>query len=100
MLASGLSAIALTSHLPLQHHIVAMDQLGAPKVAENLGNFTALAPDDGLGLLMVVGGQPAADLDPVAVPDEDGVAALEAPLDPGDARRQQALARGQRFAAP
>ena len=55
----------------------------APKVAENFGNFTALAPDDGLGLFMVVGGQPAADLDPVAVPDEDGIAAIEAPLDLG-----------------
>src|SRR5262245_46693519 len=95
MLASGLSSIALKSSLPLQHHIVAMDQLGAAKIAENLLDFTALAPDDGFGLLMVVGGEPAADFDALAVPDDDGVAALEAALDPGDAGGQEALARGE-----
>ena len=70
MLASGLSEIALNSTLPLQNHVVPVDQLRAPKVAENLGDFTALAADDGLGLLMVVGGEPAADLDAFAVPDD------------------------------
>src|SRR5262245_61885608 len=74
-----------------------MDQFGAADIAEDLLDFTALAADDGFGLLMVVGGEPAADLDPLAVPDDDGVAALEAALDPGDARRQEALARGERL---
>src|SRR5262245_263959 len=96
MLASGLSSRALTSPLPLQHHIVAMDQFGAAKIAENLLDFTALASDDGLGFLVVVGGEPAADFDALAVPDDDGVAALEAALDPGDAGRQETLARVER----
>src|SRR5262245_11518226 len=73
-----------------------MDQFGAAGIAEYLLDFTALAPDDGLGLLMIVGGEPAADLHALAVPDDDGVATLEAALDPGDARGQQALARGER----
>src|SRR5262245_65605571 len=72
-----------------------MDQFGAAEIAENAADFTALAPDDGLGFLMAVGGEPAADLQPLAVPDDDGVAALEAALDFGDARGQEALARGE-----
>ncbi len=98
MLASGLfDNRAQLSILPLQNHIVPMDQLGAPKVAENVGDFTALAPDDGLGVLMAVSGEPAADLNAVAVPDDHRVAPLETPLDPRDAGRQQALACGQRL---
>src|SRR5688572_4116032 len=46
---------------------------------------------------MVVGGEPAADLNPVAIFDDDRVAALEASLDFGDAGWQEALARGERF---
>src|SRR6185437_4878733 len=79
MLASDLSAIALTSRLPLKDHVVPMDQLGTAKIAENIRDFTALAADDGLRLLMVVSGEPAP----------------EAPLDARDASRKQALARGE-----
>src|SRR5262245_66227346 len=74
-----------------------MDQFGAADIAEDLLDFTALAADDGFRLFMVVGGQPPADLDPLAVPDDDGGAALEAALDPGGARREQALPRRARL---
>ena len=50
--------------LPLQNHVVPVDQLGAAKVAENLSDFTALAADNGLGLFVVVGGEPATDSTP------------------------------------
>src|SRR6185437_15012071 len=97
MLASGLFESTLILALPLQNHVVPVDQLGAAKVAENLGDFTALAANNGLGLFMVVGREPATELGTVAVADHHGVAALEAPFDSGHARRQQALARGQRL---
>src|SRR5262245_21179338 len=95
MLASGLSAIALTSRLPLKDHVVPMDQLGTVKIAENIRDFTALAADDGLRLLMVVSGEPAAELGARPVSDHYCIAALEAPLDARDASRKQALARGE-----
>src|SRR5262249_33128171 len=96
MLASGLSAIALNSRLPLQDHVVPVDQLGAAKIAENVSNFTALAADDGFRLLVVVSGEPAAKLGALAVSDHHRIAALEAPLAARDAGRKQTLPRGER----
>src|SRR6188508_1575205 len=84
MLASGLSAIALTSRLPLKDHVVPMDQLGTAKIAENIRDFTALAADDGLRLLMVVSGEPAAELGALPVSNHYRTAAplstMKAPL--------------------
>src|ERR1700745_2303511 len=96
MLASGLSAMALNSHLPLQDHVGPGDQLGAAKIAENVSNFTALAADDGFRLLVVVSGEPTAKLGALTVPDHHPIAALEAPLDARDAGRKQTLPRGER----
>src|SRR5262249_42780934 len=100
MLASGLSATALNSHLPLQDHVVPVDQLGAAKIAENVRNFTALAADDGFRLLVVVSGEAAAKLGALAVPDHHRIAALEAPLDARDAGRKQTLPSGERRRSP
>src|SRR5512140_2058598 len=96
MLASGLSAIALTSRLPLQNHIVPMDQLRAAKIAENIRDFTALAANDGFRFLTVVGREPAAELGTLAIPDHHRIAALEASFHARDAGWKQALARGER----
>src|SRR5512147_2470060 len=100
MLACGCSArtdITFSSTSPVQHHVVAVDQLRVATVAENLREFTALAADDAARVLMVIGGKPAAELGTLAVPDHDGVAALEAPFYPGDAGWQQALAARERL---
>src|SRR4029077_17239841 len=82
---------------PVQHHIVAVDQLRIATVAENLLEFTALAPDDAARVLVVVGGKPASQLGALAVPDDHGVAALEASFYLGDAGWQQALAARERL---
>src|SRR4029078_13377670 len=95
MLASGLSAATAMSALTVQRHVVTVDQLRAAKVAENFRDFTALAADNRLGLRVIVSGEPAADLGPVAGPDHDRVATLEAAFDSGHPGRQQALARSQ-----
>src|SRR6478672_4900217 len=74
-----------------------MDQLRVATVAENLRQFTALAPDDAARVLVVVGGKPASQFGALAVPDDHGVAALEASFYLGDAGRQQALAARERL---
>src|SRR5690606_391793 len=73
-----------------------MDQFRAAKVAENGGDFTALAADDGGRFGMPIGGEAAADLHALAVPDDHGIAALELAFDARDASRQEALARPER----
>ena len=55
-----------------------MDQLRAAKIAENVRDFTALAPDNGLGVAMVVGRQAAADFHAFVGSDDHGVTFLEA----------------------
>ena len=81
---------------PRERHVVAVDHLGAAGEAEERLDLAAVAAGDAFGVGGVVGDEAAADLLAVHADDVDRVAALEAALDPADARRQEALARPER----
>src|SRR5215470_18493548 len=78
------------------YQIVAMNDLIAATVPEDLGNFTTLVAGDAPNIGARIGREAAADL--VAGPgtDNDGVAALERAFDRDQARRQQAGAAAER----
>src|SRR3954463_4413452 len=78
-----------------QGEVVAVDHLGAARIAEDVLDLAARAADDLLGLLGVVGDEPAPEL-ARAVADDHRVAAREGALDAADPDRQEARAAGKR----
>src|SRR6266436_4394404 len=77
------------------HQIVAMNDLVAPTVAEDAGNFTTLVAGYAPDIIARIGRQSAPGLDAGAGADNDRVAALERTLDRDDAGGQEALAAAQ-----
>src|SRR5437899_5215211 len=73
-----------------------MNDLVAPTVAEDAGNFTTLVAGDASDIVARIGRQAAPRLDAGTGADDDRVAALEHTLDCDDAGGQQALAAPQR----
>src|SRR5215813_7803040 len=80
-----------------ENHVVAMDQRGAPLIAQNGGDLAGLFADDTHRIGPGVGAEAAANLAPAGITDGDGVAALENAIDPRHSGGQQALARQQGF---
>src|SRR5262249_60382914 len=78
------------------HQIVAVNDLVAPTVTEDAGDFITLVPGNPADIGARIGREPTPGLDPGAISDDHRVAALEGPLDGDDPRRQQALAAAQR----
>src|SRR3546814_14804113 len=78
----------LFPYTTLFRSVVAVDQLFAATVAENGFDFTALVAHDEPRVGGRVGGKAARHLLARRIADHHGVAALEAPLDGGDSRRQ------------
>ena len=72
-----------------------MDHLGAAGVAEDILDLAARPADDPLGLVGVVGDEPAPEL-AGAVADDHRVAAREGAFDAADADGQKARAAGKR----
>src|SRR5947199_10430897 len=73
-----------------------MNDLVAPTVAEDAGNFTTLVAGDAFDIVARIGRQAAPCLDAGAGADDDRVAALEHTLDRDDAGGQEAPAAAQR----
>src|SRR3954449_13217099 len=72
-----------------QDEVVAMDQLVAAAPAEEGLDLLRPAPGEAAGLGGVVGDEAFGDGAAVGSADQDGVAAAELALDPGDAGRQE-----------
>src|SRR5688572_24174838 len=83
--------------LPLQGHVVAMDQLIAARYPQYSGDFGAFLADDALRVETGVGNESAPQFAAVRAADDHRVAAVEIALYARHAGRQQALARGQRL---
>src|ERR1700753_2146835 len=78
------------------HQIVAMNDLVAATVPEDLGNFTTLMAGDAPDIGARISREAATGLGAGAGTDDHGVAALEDALDRDDPGRQQARAALQR----
>src|ERR1043165_34540 len=79
------------------HQVVTVDHFGAAAEAQNGNDVGGGAAFDAVGILHVIGDEPAADLGAVGSAHHHGVAAAKAALDLDDAGRQQTLARAQRL---
>lgn len=79
-----------------QHHIVAMNHLRSPRIAENNLDLLTVAATDPRSVDGVEGDQPAPDFTAVWPLDAYRIPALEFAVDRGDARGEQALAGAER----
>src|SRR5690606_35625863 len=82
--------------LPVQCHVIAVDELGAALISQDLRDFTAATADDTLCVGARIGDQSAADFIPCTVADDHCITAIELAVDACDSCRQQALARKER----
>src|SRR6516162_4656724 len=73
------------------YQIVAMNDLVAPTVAEDAGNFTTLVTSDAADVGARIGREAAPGLAAGAGANDHRIAAFENPLDRNDSGRQQAL---------
>src|SRR5262249_39654927 len=78
------------------YQIVAMNDLVAATVPEDLGNFTTLVPGDAPNIAARISRKTATDPAPGRGADKDGVAALEGAFDRDQARGQQTGAAAER----
>src|SRR5215472_17952268 len=78
------------------YQIVAMNDLIAATVPEDLGNFTTLVAGEAPNIGARIGRKAAADLAAGRGTDNDGVAALERAFDRDQASRQQTGAAAER----
>src|SRR4029077_18912516 len=82
--------------LPIQDHIVPVDQFRVATVAENGFDFTALPPEQAPRLVIVIGDEATPKLSPLAILDDDRIAPIETALEPRHPGGQEALARAKR----
>src|SRR5262249_34272257 len=87
----------LASLVPVQRHVVAVDELVAARRAEDRGDLATLLTDDTLRVHLSIGNEAATQLAPVGGADDNGIAPVERAFDARPARRQQTLARTQRL---